>query len=348
MNNHLVDVFSKSKHIAIIGQKGIHAEFPGTSGVEFYVEKRAITHVGHGKKVDCYVRNWATPKQLTSYQGISLIHVPTIPTKHLDAVTHSFLSSIHACFSGADTIWYQASGPALFCWIPKLFGKRIIVTIHTLEWKREKWGVIARTLLRYGERVGARCADTLLVVSPALRDHIYQTYKKDSFVEGPRAQRQKPTPPRLITEQFGLKGNDYFLYLGRFVPEKRIEWLIQAYRQLRPKKIKLIIAGGSTYDRTYEEYIRRLANNDPDIVFTGWVFGDLKRELLSNTRLFVLPSSIEGDPVTYAEVCARDKRCLVSDCVSTRNTHTSLFDSDSYDSFINALSQGLTSRSLQP
>ena len=301
----------QAKNIAFIGQKGIPAEFVGTSGVEFYVENRAGQLTRKGVRVDCYVRSWATPRQKTSYRGIKLIHLPTINTKHLDATIHSFLSSVHVCFTKADTVWYQAIGPAFFSFIPRLAGKNIMTTIHGLDWKRDKWGWLAKKLLRFSERIAVANTHQLIVVSNELRLYYKQTYGRDSVVNPPTVRARRTVLPDIITRKYKLKGNDYILYMGRFVPEKRIEWLIRAYQSLRPAGTKLVLAGGSSHSRRYVEFLKRLAHGMRGIIFTDFVLGQEKRELLSNCALFVLPSSLEGSPTVICELPA-DRTALVS------------------------------------
>jgi glycosyltransferase involved in cell wall biosynthesis len=315
-NTNLDDIIGKS--ISFIGQKGVPAEFTGTSGVEFYVEYRACGLVKKGISVTCYVRNWATPKDQTEYCGINLIHLPTINTKHLDTAVHALISSVHACFTNTETVWYQASGPALFSFIPKFFGKKIIVTIHTLEWKRDKWGPFARLVLRLGEQTGAKTADSLVAVSEDLADYLMHTYNRRVVVDLPIVNPVKRLKPDIITKKYGLKSNDYVLYLGRFVPEKRIEWLVAVYKQIKPMGIKLVLAGGSSHSDIYENTIKESVSGTrpsiaKSIILTGYVFGQEKQELLCNCRALVLPSSLEGNPTVVYEASEYDKPCVVSD-----------------------------------
>jgi len=299
-------VFNKAlgayKTLAIIGVKGVPPEFPGTSGVEHYVAARLPLLSATGDTV-CYVRNWATPKQTVSYGRARLIRLPSVRTTHLDAISHSFLATMHACFSGADVVWYQATGPALFSPLPRLFGKRVVVTVHTLEWKRKKWGVFARTILMFAERVAARSASEILAVSEEIAAHFDRWYRRQARIDLPIARRVSVYTPKIIRKKYGLRGSDYVLYLGRLVPEKRIEWLIEAFRAIRGKHgMRLVLAGGESNSKSYEQELRALAGVDPSIVFTGWVFGREKEELLAHCRCFVLPSSLEGNPTVLYEL----------------------------------------------
>ncbi len=312
------NVWSSSKHIAIVGMKGMPTEFAGTSGVEFYAENKALSLIKHGKKIDCYVRSWATPKTLKEYKGIRLIHIPTINTKHFDAFFHSLFSTLHSLLTISDTVWYHASGPALFCWIPKMFGKKIIVTIHTLEWKRDKWGPVARFVLKLGEWIGSKTADVLVAASEDLQQYLQEKYKRVCILDLPDIKPFQKINPEIITNKYGLRGNDYILYLGRFVPEKRIEWIIRAYQEIQPKGIKLVLAGGSSHTDQYVKKLYNLSTNPEQrtpnqVIFTGYIFGKEKQELLTNCKLFVLPSSVEGSPVVLREILARTPRLVYSE-----------------------------------
>ncbi len=300
-------------HVAFIGQKGIPAEFIGTSGVEFYVEQKAVRLIKKGTKVSCYVRNWATPKQQTTYKRVKLIHVPTIQTKHFDAFIHSLLSSIHVCFTSADTVWYQAIGPSFFSFIPKIAGKKILVTIHGLDWKRAKWNRIAQLFLKICEKIAVKNADKLIVVSDDLQMYYQTYYRKPSTVDAPITELHRREQPEIITKKYGLLGNDYILYMGRFVPEKRIEWIIEAYQKLHQTNIKLVLAGGASFTESYEQMLRKYAQDNPNIIFTGWVFGKEKSELLSNCRLFILASAIEGNPTVIKEITLYDRPSIIPD-----------------------------------
>lgn len=334
----------RTKNVAIIGAKGIPPEFPGTSGVEFYIAQKIANLIKQRVNVSCYVRGWATPKHTTQYRGARLIHTPSLSIKRLDALSHSFASTVHACFSQVDTVWYHASGPSLFACIPILFRKRVHVTIHTLEWKRKTWGPAARTMLRLGEWVGVKSAHKLFVVSKALAQYIYETYDRQVIVDEPTQYKTRHAPPNIIKNRYGLTGNDYILYLGRFVEEKRLEWLIRAYTKNHPKGMRLVIAGGEGYGNVYENKIRLSARTNRDIVFAGWVFGKEKEELLENCFLFALPSSVEGNPIVLHELSAH-VRVVIPDSLSEIWSHKNnayVFRSDSETDFRRQLKNAMT------
>lgn len=301
-NRSFVIALKHSKSLAIIGAKGLPPEFPGTSGVEFYVSQRLIPLYDAGIRVVCYVRPWATARHIHKHKNTALIHLFSIPTGRLDAISHSFFATVHACFSRVDTVWYQAAGPAMFSFLPRIFGKKVVVTLHTLEWKREKWKGAAGIILLLAEKIAVHSANELLVVSQELADYCRRVYGKKSVVDTPIAPYARHQKPRIILDKYGLSKDQYLLYLGRFVPEKRIEWLIRAFKKLPGANLRLVLAGGSHHMGAYEASLRALASEDRRIYFTGWVFGKEKEELLTNCRLFVLPSSLEGNPTVLYEL----------------------------------------------
>lgn len=344
-NNPSDDMFVGTKTLAIIGQKGLPPEFSGTSGVEFYVSKHIPPLIRRGVSVTCFVRRWATPANVHTYMGATLIRLPSVRTKHLDAVSHSLISTVWACFSSVDTVWFQATGPALFSFLPRLFRKKVIVTLHALEWKRAKWDIFSKGVLRFSEWVAVKSAHTLVTVSESIATYVATLYGVRVIVDEPEDTKQEATIPRIIIKKYGLRGNDYILYLGRFVPEKRIEWLIRAYQHIHPKNIRLVLAGGEVYGRAYTKKLKQLVQNDEKILFAGWVFGNEKRELMSNCKLFVLPSSLEGNPIALHELPKTVPVVVSDDASQTMSVRPALYrfrNNDEHD-FVRVMNQAITS-----
>ncbi len=306
--------------IRFIGQKGVPAVF---GGVEYHVERLSEALVRRGHDVSVYVRPWYTPAGLTGHLGAHLIRRPTIRTKHADASIHSFLAAVESALSGADIVHFHAIGPGAFSLLPRLAGKKTVVTVHRLDWKTEKWGPAAGRLLRFGEWISARVPQATVVVSDELQRYFRERYGKETTLI-PHG-RVVPTParPRLI-RRLGLTGGDYIFFMGRFSPEKRVDWLIDSFREarrLRPaafRGLKLVLAGGSSAASGVEKDLRDRAAGEAGIVFAGTVTGDEKSELLSNARLFVLPSSLEGLPIVLLEAQAYGLACLASDIAPHR------------------------------
>jgi len=301
--------------IAFIGQKGIPATF---GGIEYHVDElsRGLAALGHDVRV--YVRDWYTDRALRSYGGVRLIHIPTVRTKHLDASVHSLLCTLHAAGTGADIIHYHAIGPSLFSILPRLLGIKTVATVHRLDWDTEKWSEPAKIALKAGEWVSIRVPDRTIVVSEDLRRYFLKKYGRETIHISHGIHLPEKREAAVIGERYGLRNRGYVLFMGRLVPEKRVEWLIEAFRELKespaaPEGLKLVIAGGTSATDAYVLSLKNLARDIPDIVFTGYVTGVVKDELLSNAMLFVLPSHLEGFPIVLLEAMGRGLCCLCSD-----------------------------------
>lgn len=294
--------------IAMIGQKGIPSR---TGGVEIHVEEIARRLVEKGHSVDVYCRKSYCELETEEIHGIKLKYMPTINTKHLDAITYTFLASLDALFNKYDIVHYHALGPSSLSFIPKVVGKKIVCTIHGLDWQREKWGNFAKSYLKFGEFATTKFANKVITVSNCLRDYYLNQHSVDAVFIPNGVNMPDNLEPRLIQEKYGLTQNDYILFLARLVPEKGVHYLIDAYNQLDTDK-KLVIVGGSSHTDDYVSLLHEKAKNNPNIVFTGFLTGDILAEFFSNAYLYVLPSEIEGLPISLLEAMSYKQCCLVS------------------------------------
>ena len=197
-------------------------------------------------------------------------------------------------------------------WIPKLFRKRIVVTIHGLDWQRAKWGGFASRVIKFGEKLASRYADEIIVLSSHTRQYFRDTYGRETFFIANGIARAERKEPQIIEKQWNLHKDEYILFLARIVPEKGVHYLIEAYKQLKPDK-KLVIAGGITPADDYMNELFRMADGDRSIIFTDFVGGRDMEELFSNAYLFVLPSDVEGMAMGLLEAMSYGNCCLVSD-----------------------------------
>lgn len=199
------------------------------------------------------------------------------------------------------------------CWLPKLFGKRVVVTVHGLDWQREKWkNGFGAKYIHAGEKMAVRFADRIIVLSRNVQDYFRTAYGRETVWIPNGVTRPETVAADCIAERFGLKKDDYFLFLGRLVPEKGVHYLIEAFRNLQTDK-KLVIAGGASDTDDYVRQLRDLAEGDDRILFTGFVQGKPLEELYSNAWVYVLPSDVEGMPLSLLEAMSYGNCCLVSD-----------------------------------
>ena len=306
--------------IAMIGHKRIPSR---EGGVEIVVDELSTRMVKLGHQVDAYNRSGYhvsgkkfDEKRGRIYEGVRLITIPTFHNSSLNAVVYSFLATIvataKALAGGYDVLHYHAEGPCMMLWIPKLFGIHVVATIHGLDWQRAKWGNFASKMLKQGEKTAARHADEIIVLSKNVQEYFQETYqRKTNFIPN-GVNRPQKVPAEGIREKWGLEKDGYILYLGRIVPEKGLRYLIEAYKELHTDK-KLVIAGGSSDTDDFMQEIQTLATGDDRIIFTGFVAGQALEELYSNAYLYLLPSDLEGMPLSLLEAMSYGNCCVVSD-----------------------------------
>lgn len=303
--------------IAMLGHKRIPSN---EGGVEVVVEALCARMAALGHSVTCYNRAGhhvsGAEHELPAgsvYRGIRLVTVPTLERKGFAAVISSFFAAVRSAFGSYDVVHIHAEGPAFFCWLPKLLGKRVIVTVHGLDWQREKWnGGIASKFIHLGERVAVRFADEIIVLSENVRQYFLDTYGRATRFIPNGVSAPTLESPRLIADKWDLQKDGYILYLGRIVPEKGETYLIEAFKQVKTDK-KLVIAGGSSDTERYLRQLQNLAAGDDRILFTGFVQGKLRDELYSNAYVYTLPSDLEGMPLSLLEAMSYGNCCLVSD-----------------------------------
>ncbi len=291
--------------VAFIGGRGVVSKY---SGIESYYEQAGHELARLGHEVTVYCRSYFTPP-IQTHNGMRVRRLPTIRSKHLETVVHTLLSTAHAMTSDYDVVHYHCLGPALFSFLPRLAGKKTVVTVQGLDWQRGKWGRIAARILRWGEAAAVSSPDATMVVSRTLQEHYRQQYKRDTiYVPNGAALAPKRVPRKLI--EWDLLADNYVLFLGRFSPEKNCHLLINAFENLHTD-MKLVLAGGSSHSDAYAERLRR--HESDQIRFLPWVSGSDLEELLSNAALFVLPSEIEGLSLALLDAMAAGVCVLTSD-----------------------------------
>lgn len=295
--------------IAMIGQKGIPSR---AGGIEIHVEEISTRLVKLGFNVVVYSRKEYCSEICEVYKNVEIVYVKNINTKNLDAITYAFVSTIKALKDGADIFHYHALGPSIFCFIPRLFGRKVVSTVHGLDWKREKWGKFAKIMLKLGEFVGIHFANTTISVGASLLNYYEDKYRKYPIYIPNGVYINKQPMSNLIKDHYGLKGKDYILFLSRIVPEKGLQYLIEAFKGLETD-LKLVIAGSSSHSDAYVARIHDMAIDCVNIIFTGFVKGELLEQLFGNAYLYVLPSTIEGLPISLLEAMSYGTCCLTSD-----------------------------------
>lgn len=292
----------------MIGLRGIPAN---SGGIEVAVENLSPLLVKAGAEVTVYCRNPYCEEKPREWKGVKLKYLPTINTKHTDFIVHTFLSTVDVMFKDYDIVHYHAMGSGLFSIFPRLTGKKTIVTIHGLDYEREKWGAIAKAYLKFSERLITIFPNNVITVSKKIKKYYMEKYNKEiEFI--PNGVDIPETKSLSSLKKYGLKKDNYILSLGRIVPEKGVYFLIKAFREIKTD-LKLVIVGDATHTDKYLNEVKESAEGDKRIIFTGSLHGEEKAEAYSNALFFVLPSTIEGMPVVLLEAMSFGTCSLTSD-----------------------------------
>lgn len=307
----------KNYKIAMMGHKRIPSR---EGGVEIVVEQLSTRMAALGHQVTCFNRKGhhvsgaEFDAEVTDacLPGVTVKSVPTLNKKGLAAMTASVTAAFRCAFGKFDVVHFHAEGPCAMLWLPKLFGKRCIATIHGLDHRRAKWGALARTYIMLGEKCAAKYADEIIVLSQSVQDYFREVYNRETVLIPNGVEPGECRGAEQITRRFGLTSRGYLLFLGRIVPEKGLRYLVEAYRQVETS-MPLVIAGGSSDTESFLQELKELAGPDDRIRFVGFVQGQLLQELYSNAYLYVLPSDLEGMPLSLLEAMSFGNCCLTSD-----------------------------------
>ena len=294
--------------IALLGTRGIPASY---SGFETCVEQLGQRLVERGHDVTVYCRSHHITYPDDTYKGMRLVKLGTLRNKYLDTMVHSLLSSVHALGQRYDIALYFIAGNSPATFIPRLVGTRTILNVDGLDWKREKWPAPAKAYIKFAEYLATKLPTAYLTDSETV-----QAYYRDRFGEAPPVivygSEVEPAPPGDTLARFGLEQDRYVLFVGRLVPENGAHHLVEAFRKLETD-LKCVIVGDAPYAEEYIRGLRQLAEGDPRIVFTGYVFGRGYAELGSNARIFVETSGVGGTHPALVEAMAFGSCVVVND-----------------------------------
>jgi glycosyltransferase involved in cell wall biosynthesis len=291
--------------IAMIGQKGIAAT---QGGIERHVEELGACLAALGHEVTVFTRPAYTDRSLREHRGMRLVSVPTIGTKHLDAIVHSVLCSFRCWAGGYDVVHYHAIGPCLASPIARMRGRAVVATIHGQDWRRGKWGRLASRVLRMGEWAALHVPNATIVVSESLAQEYRAAGNVVDYI--PNGVTIDDGDDTAVLSELGVEPGDYMLFAGRLVPEKGVHYLLDAY-EVVPEAPRLVVAGEASHTESYVADLRRRA--DARVVFAGFRRGAQLAALFRHAALFVLPSDLEGLPIVLLEALAYGTPVLASD-----------------------------------
>jgi glycosyltransferase involved in cell wall biosynthesis len=299
--------------IALLGTRGVPASY---SGFETCVEQLGQRLAQRGHQVAVYCRSHHITYPGDHYKGMRLVKLPTIANKYLDTIVHSFISSLHALPRRYDVALYFIAGNSPVTWIPRLIGTKTLLNVDGLDWKREKWPTLAKKYIQFAEYLATKLPTLYLTDS-----RVVQAYYRDRFGSAPPyipyGSEVEIVPPGETLARFGLEPRRYVLFVGRLVPENCAHHLVQAFQEL-DTDLKCVIVGDAAYAQEYIVSLKASVQDDPRVVFTGYVFGQGYHELGSNANIFVETSGVGGTHPALVEAMA------FGNCVVTYNTPENL------------------------
>lgn len=290
----------------MIGQKGVPATH---GGVERHVQELATRLVGMGHEVVVFTRpNYSNPSEV-DFRGVTLKSLPTIGSKHLDAIVHSLICTFYCWGGGFDVVHYHAAGPTLASPLARLRGRAAVSTIHGQDWRRGKWGGFASGMLRFAEWVALRVPNATICVSESLAEQLRrESGRQVAYI--PNGVSIDPGDDTSVLQEFGIEDRHYLLFAGRLVPEKGLHYLLRAMGSVATQAI-LVVAGGTSMSDEYIAELKALAGDN--VVFVGYQYGARLAALFRHADLFVLPSDVEGLPIVLLEAMAYGAPVLASD-----------------------------------
>ncbi len=294
----------KGLKVAMIGSKGLPASF---GGIERHVEEIGGRLAARGHEIVVFGRRPFCANG--TYRGMQVRLLPSIPTKNLDTATNSLTASVATLFAPYDVIHYHGIGPSLFSWIPSMLGKVTVATIHAPDYRQRKWGPVARHLLRRGERTAVRSCSAAIAVSRLMTRELESRYGREVLYIPNGANVADPIAFGEAA-RLGIESGRYILTVGRFIVEKGFHTLIRAFRRVETD-LKLVIVGDARFEETYAARLRRLAGGR--VLFPGYISGPHLDELYAHCSFYVLPSLVEGLPISLLEAMGNGCPVLVSD-----------------------------------
>lgn len=299
--------------IALLGTRGIPASY---SGFETCVEQLGQRLAARGHEVTVYCRSHHITYPGSEYKGMRLVKLPTLANKYLDTIVHSFLSSLHCLFQGFDIGLYFIAGNSPVTWIPRIVGTRTLLNVDGLDWRREKWPVLAKKYIQFAEYLATILPTAYLTDSRHVQQYYREQFNNEpAFI--PYGSDVDILPPGETLAQFGLEPGKYILFVGRLVPENCAHHLVEAFRGIETD-LKCVIVGDASYAEEYKTSLKKLAGDDSRVVFTGYVFGKGYQELGSNAYVFVENSGVGGTHPALVEAMA------FGNCVVVHNTPENL------------------------
>jgi len=299
--------------IAMLGTRGIPASY---SGFETCVEELGSRLVERGHQVTVYCRSHHITYPGKTYRGMNLVKLPTLRNKYLDTIVHSALSALHVLGTDVQVALFFIAGNSPVCWIPRLGGKKVILNVDGLDWKRDKWPAPAKKYIQFAEYLATKLPHVFVTDSRVVQQYYARHHRAEARYI-PYGSEVAPLPPGPFLKRYGLEPRRYFLFVGRLVPENCAHHLVDAYKLL-DTDMKCVIVGDAPYA---EGYIASLKTNAGEgVIFTGYLFDEGYRELSTHPYAFVETSGVGGTHPALLEAMGLGNCVVVHDTAENLET----------------------------
>ena len=294
--------------VVVLGTRG----FPNIQGgIETHCHNLYSRLNTNGCKVIVLGRQPYTKSDVINCNGARVLPLTSSKNKYTEAFSHTLRGVLFTRRIRPDIVHFHAIGPSLFVPLARLFGMKVVMTHHGPDYRRDKWGWLAKTVLKLGERLGCKYANQIIAISSGIKTHIKEKFNKDAYLIPNGIEFTEPAKESVYVKTLGLTCGKYILAVARFVPEKGLHNLISAFSNLQTDW-KLVIAGDADHETTYSRKLKSKVENNRNIVLTGFIKGNQLNEIYSHAGLFVLPSYHEGLPIVLLEALSYGLSVLVS------------------------------------
>jgi glycosyltransferase involved in cell wall biosynthesis len=278
----------RSLHIAVIGIKGIPARY---GGFETCADETCRRLVKRGHKVTVYCRQERNEKGPSEFEQVTLCYVPFVNSKNFATISSSFLACLQAVQSKAEVVHLYTVGTGLFIPLLRVFGKRVVISVDALDWKRKKWSKVARGYMQLAAWISVQWADELIIDSRSIQTYYLNRFKRPG-VYVPFGANIEPYKGSTALANLRLQPKKYVLFVGILRPEKQVGQLIQAFNGIQQDKYDLVILGDDPLGKEYCNWLKSLAG--PRVRFLGRIYGEAYTQICQNAYIYVTPSEVEG------------------------------------------------------
>lgn len=295
--------------IFVTGTRGI-PNIPG--GVEKHCQELypRITEFGH--EVILATRSPYVTNKISNWQNVRLCHLFAPRQKSIEAIVHTFLAVIKARMLHADILHIHAVGPGIMAPFARIVGLKVVITNHGPDYDRGKWGKGAKAVLRLGEWLGGKFGNEVIVISAVIAEILQKRCDRKTHLIYNGVTLPTKNYSTEYLDACAIRPGKYVLAVARFVPEKGLHDLLEAFVQMGDE-YQLVIAGDADHETEYSRELKGKAARDRRIILTGYITGEDLNQIYTHARLFVMPSYHEGLPIALLEAMSYELPVLVSD-----------------------------------